>query len=278
MKNKIFIDESQLRTLYEEYKNINTVSKLLNCNRTTVWRRLHYLGIDVKNRKYELNDNYFDKIDTEAKAYFLGLLYADGCNFTKVNRISIGLVEQDVEIIEKFKSEICSDAPIKSKILEKETHNNQKYFVIYSEIMSKKLIELGCINNKSTNLIYPYNKIPENLEHHFIRGVFDGDGSVGSYSYENKKSKKNEKYVYHSFNITGNLPFLIGIQDIFINKCTVNKTKINQPKRYKNGTGMLCYSGRINLLKLKEYLYKDATIYLERKKIKFDQATLSKHY
>src|SRR6185436_15958506 len=70
---------------------------------------LHRLGIKVnkcpkKNAlKYSLNENYFNTVDTEDKAYFLGLFYADGYNRRKDGYCGIQLQSDDSYILEKFR-------------------------------------------------------------------------------------------------------------------------------------------------------------------------------
>lgn len=51
-----------------------------------------------------INDSFFEKIDTEEKAYFLGLFYADGCNYINGNasRVALSLQEDDKKILEIF--------------------------------------------------------------------------------------------------------------------------------------------------------------------------------
>lgn len=262
MKKKINIDKNTAINLYTIHQNINIVAKELNCDRTTLWRRLHSWGIKVKKSKHEGFDQYyFHDINTEAKAYFFGLLMADGNNYTKQYRIVLSLAESDEEIIHKFKKELKTPAEVKVNKSYKNTHQDRKYLQINSKIMSNRLSEIGCVNNKSTILQFPKNIIPDHLTHHFIRGVFDGDGSIST-------SVNNKGWKYHVFNITGNLDFLIGIQDLLIQNCKINKTKLNSPKRYKNGTSMLVYGGAGNIAKIGEWLYKDATFFLDRKKDK----------
>lgn len=50
---------------------------------------------------------------------------------------------------------------------------------IYSKELSDDLTKLGCFQNKSLELKFPTNKqVPDKLIHHFMRGYFDGDGSI----------------------------------------------------------------------------------------------------
>src|SRR5271155_4421936 len=64
---------------------------------------LKVLPLEVVKRKYPVNDNFFEDIDTEEKAYYLGLLFADGCNHSgRVNKIELSLAKQDVYILERL--------------------------------------------------------------------------------------------------------------------------------------------------------------------------------
>lgn len=267
-KYKKEIDIEKAIELYKQYGNINKVSKILNCNSTTLQRRFHDYGVNVKKSKYKgFDEEFFHNIDTEEKAYFFGLLMADGNNFTKSYRIVLSLADYDVKIVEKFRDAINSNYPIrlnKSNTKDYPNRHDRKYLQINSKIMSNRLEEIGCMNNKSLIIKFPKDIIPNTLMHHFIRGVFDGDGSISTC-----KNKKTPNYEYHIFNITGNTPFLLDIQEELIKNCKVNKTKLNSPKRYKNGTSMLCYGGSGNIEKIRSWLYKDATVYIERKYEKF---------
>ena len=91
-------DKNLAIDLYSKFQNINIVAKELNCDRTTLWRRLHSWNIKVKKSKHEGFDQYyFHNIDTEGKAYFFGLLMADGNNYTKqYGIISNNLVNKNV--------------------------------------------------------------------------------------------------------------------------------------------------------------------------------------
>ena len=58
----------------------------------------------IANRIYFCDDNYFEKIDSKDKAYFLGLLMADGNKYK--NTVRIELQEKDKSILELFKKYI----------------------------------------------------------------------------------------------------------------------------------------------------------------------------
>lgn len=45
------------------------------------------------------NDNYFENIDNEEKAYFLGLIYADGNVSASTDTCKIGLLQSDSDVL-----------------------------------------------------------------------------------------------------------------------------------------------------------------------------------
>lgn len=139
------------------------------------------------NRRYKINEHYFDKIDTSNKAYILGLLYADGCNNIDHYSITISLQEEDKHVLEFIKNELEYYGPLRFNELSKKNpkHKNQYILCINNEYMSKRLNELGVVNAKSLILTFP-NFIEDKLLPSFVMGYFDGDGCI---SYDEKRQK-----------------------------------------------------------------------------------------
>jgi intein-encoded DNA endonuclease-like protein len=115
--------------------------------------------------------------------------------------------------------------------------------------------------NKTFNLEYP-KWLNENLNKHFIRGYFDGDGCV--------TFNKINKQLDVSFTGTENM--MVGIQNTLINMCGFSKTKLSTryPER-KNNIRSLHYFGNGNAKKYYNFIYNDANIFMERKKNKFNK-------
>ena len=136
-------------------------------------------------RKYSLNEHYFDFIDTQDKAYLLGLLYADGCNSN--GHIFIRLQAKDRDVLDKMNIALDSDRPL--RFIDYSSRSgycqNQYSLEIVNQYMSNQLSLLGMIPNKSLVLEFPQWMKVE-LYPHFIRGYFDGDGYV-SKNYNNAK-------------------------------------------------------------------------------------------
>lgn len=233
------------------------------------------------NRKHDFDQKFFEKIDTEEKAYILGFIYADGCNslHPSTGCLSIAQMEKDVDILEKIKLAMKSTYPIKEE--ENKWGGTEKRFTfyVYGNKIERQLINLGVVHKKSLILKFP-DFIPDSLMPHFIRGYFDGDGSVWDgkrkkmmVKNERKPGEYRERIVHNvKFNFTGSNTFIPYLQEYLIEKLGLSKTKINYSKAKDDHRHcMIEYSGRKNLLKLYDYMYSSASIYGERKKAKFEK-------
>jgi hypothetical protein len=212
----------------------------------------------MQYRKYHLDHTFFDNIDSQEKAYFLGLLFADGCNDTLNGVVSIDLQEGDINILEKFTELIQPLKPIKI-YPNYHSKSNRARMVIASRYVSNRLAEIGMVSQKSEKLC-SLNDVPKHLMNHFIRGYFDGNGSIGVYG----------KVQNVEFSICSTKMFLEILQKNLIDECLLSATKFG--KRHKNRDSNSChikYTGRFSCLKIREYLYKDATVYMKRKYDKF---------
>lgn len=149
----------------------------------------HSLPIFTRHAStYPVDHNYFDLIDSESKAYFLGLLYADGCNVKGNNAVILALAEQDIDLLQKFSSAIGYD--FHGKPFYRKNPNAQPMYrvEVYSKQMSESLARYGCVPQKTFIIKFPENPpLPENLINHFVRGYFDGDGCLSFY-----KAKKDK--------------------------------------------------------------------------------------
>ena len=131
-------------------------------------------------RKYVLNENYFENIDTKEKAYWLGFLAADGYVDAEKGVIFLGLQPKDKDHIRKFLNAVGSNKKIKEK---HSFFNNKDHLGCYAEINSKKMAKdlffLGLYAGKSLTYTPP---TPEQVSRSFIKywilGYFDGDGGL----------------------------------------------------------------------------------------------------
>jgi intein/homing endonuclease len=211
-------------------------------------------------RKYKVNDNVFDIIDSEHKAYFLGLLYADGSNIIDSRgnkRIQLSLYEEDKYLVDEFSKFTDFEGPV--KLYEDKPSKYKSLININSLHMSNRLSELGCGHNKTLNIKFP-TLVPIELIHHFVRGYFDGDGCVGIYN------RKNRSTPTATIQIVGTESFCQSLKEL------LNELGINSSVKNLSNTIVKCLviGSNSGTLKFLEWLYKDATIFMKRKHNKFD--------
>jgi hypothetical protein len=212
-------------------------------------------------RKYLLNENFFSDIDTEEKAYFLGLLFADGYINERLNMVDLTLHHKDSEILENFVKELyTNDRPL--KIIRK----NYLRLVINSEKIVADLKKHGCFQKKTFKLEFP-TTIENNLIKHFMRGYFDGDGCV--------TLSKNTL----TFSIVGTENFVVKYKEILIKECLLSDTKLDtRHKERNNNIRSIRFGGNIIVNRIYHFLYDNSSISLLRKKNKFIDILEKKDY
>lgn len=252
--------KEQVYAMYELYlhgKNTREIGEMYGFSNSYISVLFHKYSLDLRDqhktsRKYKLNENFFDFIDTEEKAYFLGLLWADGTNVTKRNCIQIGLQEKDKHILESMLIAMDSDYPLKCT---KSTYPGGQdiYGVsLFSEHMSQILNNIGMVPNKSLILKFP-TCVPDILIPHFVRGVFDGDG-----------------YISHGTDYTceimGTKDFCEELQKILF-KADIKSKIYNTTLRKETSTRRLYIGRKENVRKFLSYIYDNSSVYLKRKYI-----------
>lgn len=216
------------------------------------------------DRVYKLeNRDFFDVIDTQEKAYFLGLMFADGYNFEARNRFHIQLQERDKLLLEKFNQFLGSDRPLQFRVQETERHQNQYGLYICSKQMSDALARLGCVQAKSLILKFPTSdQVPDHLVRHFIRGYFDGDGCF----YSGEKLVAGKIYPRQAISIVSTNVFCEKLQSILLEQLNIYCTvKVNHPKSDNKITTRLGFEKANAVYDFLDWIYKDATIFLDRK-------------
>lgn len=253
--------------------NAVRVAKEFGCSHSYVLKLLKDRNIPVipqtiVQRKRNVNEFFFETIDTEEKAYWLGFMYADGnvqWRGSKSGHISITL--KDKEHLERFNKSLESDYPVQSYVVKEGKGAGNTYYRVF--ITSKKLAEdltkHGCHANKTYDLTFPNKEIFVNkdLIRHFIRGYFDGDGSVFTSAEKHWRNGTITNILHYRF--CGTEDMMKGIQ-----------IELNLGGRLEKSKQSKClyelmYKRKKKLIPFYLYLYKDATIYLDRKKEKFDK-------
>ena len=136
----------------------------------------------ARPRTYTVNENYFNNIDTEDKAYWLGFLYADG--YITQRGFGLAVKSEDRPHIQKMLDAMDSDYDIKDYVTSTKTKNNYgehgySRVIVSHKQLREKLIQYGMVENKSLILEPPKIEFgTDELKRHFIRGFFDGNGSI----------------------------------------------------------------------------------------------------
>ena len=215
----------------------------------------------IPNKKEHRSD-YFRNIDSEVKAYILGYIVADGSieesvrkdRPSKLVRLRFLCVSEDDEIIRLIQREI---APNNSLRFYQPSGNRKQTTIL--QICDKELInDLRTLYNvqprKTYDADFEFPNIPKQFERDFIRGFIDGDGSIGD----------------RHFSMICNSPkFAEQIKDKFIEAIPELKWVIYKEIRKTTPYWSLHFSYSIKVRRpVFDYLYKDATVFLKRKRDK----------
>lgn len=203
-------------------------------------------------KKHNLDDTFFDVIDTEEKAYWLGFFLADASVSKKGNTISIGLSIRDYDHLHRLKKSLNMTYPIREFI----SSNGYKSCIIsfHSQNVKKKLISYNVIPNKKEYGKHPYLLLDSSLIKHYIRGFFDGDGCVSEII---RKENGNKRY---AIEIASCQEMLIFIKKFLAD----NNIEMSNIKKHMS-IYEIRTSNNFEIIKFFNLIYKDANIYLPRK-------------
>lgn len=253
-----------ITSLNKEYHTTKVRDLLIENNRQVPESRK---GIGGRKRQCTLNENYFQELDSKDKAYFLGFIYADGF-ITKPSQGQniLGLTLAEIEPIDKFKKYIQTNKKV-GYYKKTNSYSNKSYeykLALNSDKLVSDIEKLGVVERKTLTLTFP--NLREDLIPHFIRGYFDGDGSVFLHKDSRKEYSYNE---YLGINICGTKEFLVALTKhlpfLEEGQC------IYKEKRRETNCWNLKTISNIRSLELYHYMYKDCDdLYLSRKREKFE--------
>lgn len=172
---KLYSEGYSLTKLGEKYgKDPRTIKRILQMNGVTIRTRSEQNMISNQLRGLKVDHTYFDQINSNKKAYILGLLAADGSvSGGNRNRISLGLSSVDREILEKIKTELKIEREIEDFITSKGFPVSR---LVWSSANQKiKLSSYGIVPNKTYKRLSLKN-IPQDFKMSYLLGYYDGDG------------------------------------------------------------------------------------------------------
>lgn len=258
---KLYKNKQWLQDKFNELKYAQTIGKEIGVSGDTIeyWRKKFDIPKQNDNqsrRKYNYNQVFFEKIDTEEKAYWLGFIMADGCitrndKNKPYNRLDINLKIEDISHLEKFNYSIQSNQPIKIKKVNSKGHISTTCSLrLNSKKICEDLITKDVVPNKTGKETIP--DIPKELIKHFIRGFFDGDGCI----------YKQDKYLNCSM-CSSSKKIIHQLKDIL--ESLNIKPYINEYKNYSIPFFIIGTKKQSSVKIFLDYIYKDSNIYLERK-------------
>jgi len=258
---KIIIKKDELNKIKKEYKkgsSLTTLSEKYPYSRDVIGFRLREIGLNLDHTKqiFVPKKGLFEKIKTEKEAYYLGLLFADGYNNT--DRYVIELTLIDEEVVKGFMYFIYGKKTTKKYIVRRGGYNKNGKPIYSVRICDKKislrLKKLGMVKAKSKILMFP-KKIHKKYLKHFIRGYFDGDGSIWI-------TKDKSKYNYKAFGFR-----ILGTEDICSNigKYFCNNLHIPFSIRNNRTIKEMKICGNRQILNCLNHIYKGSKVKMKRK-------------
>lgn len=269
MKKLDNLTKDKLISLYiNDRKSLEDIAKIYNVSRVAVYKRLKNYAIKQRSKSearieaqkqgklpqqfFDINENFFSSWSPQM-AYVFGLIITDGCiSDTGV----ISLCINDKELLEKVKTVMGSE----HKIVPSKHQKGLYCFHFAREKLIKDLAKLGVFPRKSLTVNFP--EVPWKYLPDFIRGVFDGDGSVFF-------DKRRPNFPLRSSFVSGSVDFIDGLHKslelLGMRKRTIYKQKT------KNGWSYMFIFDHKDSTKLCDILYRNAQngLFLERKYKRF---------
>ena len=264
-KQRISINEQKhIIKLYEYGISTIKIGEMYGLSSSTIAYYLYKQGVklrdnSINSRLFTVNHNYFEKIDSDDKAYWLGFMYADGYVASKSNQVGLTISKKDINHLEKFRSCLDCNYPIHTyRFYGYSKGNEYCRFIVTSRKLKDDLIKQGCIKNKTNVLSAPI--IREDLIPDFIRGYIDGDGCI---AFTHIKG-----YPDWRVKICGTIDILD-----FIKKYIEENDLAIIRRYYERKPGQIVktleLTGNNRVKKFLELIYKDSTVFLERKYNKY---------
>lgn len=229
------------------------IAEKYGCSRENIRKWRMYYGLQKTNvvyrRRpwaYDLDEDFFAKIDTEEKAYILGLLATDGC--VSRGRVCLSLQARDEHILQDILRAMRSTSPIHDRPKGSFPGSGpMKYIAFTSRKSVADLAKWGVVPRKSSSLTYA--NIGRRLERHYVRGLFDGDGSL------------HPKIFY----FLGTKALIDGVIEAIRSHTGIALNRRRAGKLYRA-------SGYKGSRKVLHWMYDKSTIFLHRKRKIFDES------
>ncbi len=234
------MDKKEIIDLIRQNKTVGEIANYYEVSRNTLYYHFRKWKFDPQQCKFD--HGFFEDINSELKAYWLGFIMADGCVVDSCNKVVIKLSQKDADHLSRWHKDIDS-------CLNLCFFGNAVASSHYSDKMCSDLIKHGCTPRKSLTLQFP--TLSSDLHHHFVRGYFDGDGCAGWHT-----NKRRNPHLRLTF--LGTSQFLLTLRRILSVRGNV------RPSVSKAFT--LSSNGNIQSKRIRDWMYQEANVFLPRKR------------
>lgn len=251
--------------LYKSGKTTVEIAGILGKSRASISNYLKYANVSVQPytppRVIDLDERFFDQIDSERKSYWLGFLLADG--YMAKRRIRLEVSSVDRCHVEKMLSDIGSTSRIREHLRGNggnDTLSPSVSTLICSAHMCKSLEDMGWTDFKKKGDCRILESVPFELRHHLLRGLFDGDGSIIP-----EQGTSGWRLTF----IDAHPDPVAFFQRHLIEMDPTIRFSPVQSVSLKSTAWVVKWSGRERVRRIRDCLYRGASVFLDRKKEKF---------
>ena len=243
-------------------KNIPDIIKEFKTTRRAVPEVLKEYDIyTLRKGRYTLNENYFDEIDSERKAYWLGLIAADAC-VTETNYFAISLKDRD--ILEELKKDLNFSGDVYTPKAESGIY----YRLNFSSKKICDALRKHGIHERKSKTFDELPKMRRGLIRHFFRGYFDGDGTISSSKSTTVNTHSSFTHDNYQMHIIATDSFCEVIKEIVYEETGYELTI--SPSKSKGMSYARIFKNKA-LKDIYWFMYHNTDLYLERKHKKWLQ-------
>lgn len=219
---------------------------------------------EENNSSYDLH--YFDQWSPNM-AYVLGFLFADGSINKALHGFGATVKTPDESILLFLQKELKAEKGIYRTPsgycypCGEVNKSGSTSLGISSSYLAKKLVSLGMKPRKTYN-DDPPPEVPDEMFPHFLRGLFDGDGSASSF----ESGKKGHGVISCCVNICGSVKLMTWVRDNLVRLAGLRLAEVRIKKGKTCDFATVTWGAFEDVKKFHSFIYKDMTFCLERKK------------
>lgn len=250
--------EASKKHLYEQLKNKNiSINRFYSFDKINKIKAIPFKKYEEKSKlrykKYiktlpihignnKISNSFTMSVMNKYKAYFLGVVYGDGCLYKSGYCVDIGM--QDLDVLQIINKNLFHGNCNISK------RDNYYRLAMYSRKLWNELnILFSLTNNKSAIIKYP--KLNNNFLPHFIRGLLDSDGCFST--------KASKKRVLSFTYTTCSKDFINSLYNALMKELNFKRVRIRERiQENSKPCYQVIWSNKIDAKNLGYYIYKDS--------------------